>query len=159
MLIHAEADVRVQGTVIAPAILCLYVLADILTRWRVRGNEILYVNRSPLRPSPVTGQRYDSVRVVRVNKKRRDVVDATIILQLYTDADPLSCGVPLLFLTVCHSILLTRRAHVRPAKGVWHEITRQAARDREQLRACADRLATFHIYRFSARSNRLLTTY
>ena len=27
------------------------------------------------------------------------------------------------------------------------------------LRACADRLATFHIYRFSARSNRLLTTY
>ena len=27
------------------------------------------------------------------------------------------------------------------------------------LRACADRLATFHIYRFSARSNRLLITY
>src|SRR5215210_2477882 len=133
MLIHAEADVRVQGTVIAPAILGLYVLADILTRWRVRGNEILYVNRSPLRPSSVAGQRYDSVRVVRVFKKGRDVIDATIVLQIYTNADPLSCGVPLLFLTVCHSILLTRRTHVRTAREVWHEITRQAARDRGQL--------------------------
>src|SRR5215208_435057 len=48
---------------------------------------------------------YD-VKALFVHSDNPNVVDATIVLQLYTNAYPLACGVPLLVRTVGHSSLL-----------------------------------------------------
>ncbi len=64
LLIYIEGDVGMQRAVVAPAVLRLYVLAEILPRRRICGDDILYVNRGMLRPSPVTRQRDHSFRVV-----------------------------------------------------------------------------------------------
>src|SRR5215208_1899374 len=48
---------------------------------------------------------YD-VKALFVHSDNPNVVDATIVLQLYTNAYPLTCGVPLLVRTVGHSSLL-----------------------------------------------------
>src|SRR5215217_1726579 len=64
LLIHVEGDIGMKRAEVAPTVLRLHVLADVLARWRIRGDEILYINGSTLRPSPVTWHRDGSVWVL-----------------------------------------------------------------------------------------------